>query len=167
MKLVVLECFCEEVGFGEHDHVVELEGELGVLLLGEGGVLQALLADALDERVEPELAEGLDLLGHEDGVVRLAALPDVGLGVPAAEDDEVGVGLEQHVEVGQVVLEAALELPQLAPLYVVHARHLREHLLVPTTPQPQPQQQQHAQEVLYHVDISLSNKNTKAQIHDY
>ena len=94
VELVVVKGGGEQVGLGEHDHIVVLECILGVILPRKGRILLKFLPYPLHVRVEPEFFKSLDLFEDEDCVVGLAALPDIGLDVLPAEDDEVGVGLQ-------------------------------------------------------------------------
>ena len=53
VELVVVKGVGEQVGLGEHDHVVVLECILGVIFLRKGRILQKFLPYPLHVRVEP------------------------------------------------------------------------------------------------------------------
>lgn len=94
IKLVLIECVSEEVCFGEHDHIVELESELRVILFGEGSFLQPFLSYTLHMRIKTKLSKCLYFFENKDCIVWLAAFPYISLDVFATKDDEVGVCLE-------------------------------------------------------------------------
>ena len=93
VELVVLKRVGEHVELRKHDQVVVLERELRVVLVGEDGVLHSPLPLLLHERIVPKLLKRFYLLKHENGVIRLAPLPNISLELLSSEDDEVGVSL--------------------------------------------------------------------------
>ena len=93
VELVVLKRGGEHVELRKHDQVVVFVRELRIVLVGEGGVLHSPLSLLLHVGRVPKLLKRFYLLKHENGVIRLAPLPNISLKLLSSEYDKVGVRL--------------------------------------------------------------------------
>ena len=112
VPLIVLQCLPHQEELGHHHCVVEVECVLRMplFLFPVRKRFLVPLPDPFDQWVVPHAFEPLEFPFDENVVGPLPVLFHEQLELFVAENDEVGLRLQQHPEVLEVVLETATEI---------------------------------------------------------
>lgn len=132
MELVMNGCLFQHVHLGKDYSVVVLKSVLRILLSLEERSLQFFFSDLLDEREIPHVFEVVHFLQNEDCVVRFSSQPNELFELFGSEDYDIGLCLQQLLEVGKVELKRTLEtIFEFASSDVVKCGDVRENRSVP------------------------------------